>query len=148
MFCGLLFAIASPHPIAVPILMRGPDWFFLTSWRNTNPRHAGPVRVTVPDRAFARRLSLGTTDAQAALAIVTWDFAALRVSLLRAAGYRGHDAGSDRDQSLVLLPVCAISWAWGGLLRSLRRLPRDAYRLLDQVLVVHRLIDSLCGAPA
>ena len=147
-FRGLLFAIATPHPIAVPILLRGQEWFFLTPWRNNNPRHAGLVRVTVPDRAFARRFSLWTTDAQAALAIITPDFAALMVSLSRAAGWRGIDAGFDRDQFLVLLPRLRDQFGVGGLLRSLRRLPRDAHRLLDQVLVVHRLIDSLRGAPA
>lgn len=147
-FRGLLFAIATPHQIAVPILLRGPAWFFFTPWRNNNPRHAGLARVTVPDRAFARRFSLWTTDSEAALAVVTPDFAALMVSLSRAAGWRGIDAGFDRDRFLVLLPRTRGQFAVGGLLPSLRRLPRDAHRLLDQVLVVHRLIDSLRGAPA
>lgn len=147
-FKGLLFAIATPQPIAVPILLRGPDWFLLTPWRNNNPRNAGLVRVTVPDRAFARRFGLWTTDGEAALAVVTPDFAALMVSLSRAAGWRGIDAGFDRDRFLLLLPRVRGQFEAGGLLPSLNRLPRDAHRLLDQVLVVHRLIDSLRGAPA
>lgn len=147
-FNRLLFAIATPQPIAVPILLRGPDWFLLTPWRNTNPRNAGLVRVAVPDRAFARRFGLWTTDAEAALAVVTSGFAALMVSLSRAAGWRGIDAGFDRDRFLVLLPRVHGQFEVGGLLPSLNRLPRDARRLLDQVLVVHRLIDSLRAAPA
>ncbi|MFN7132470.1 MAG: hypothetical protein ACK4N5_10330, partial [Myxococcales bacterium] len=67
--------------LAVPILLRGPEWFVFTPWRNNNPRHAGLARVTVPDRAFARRFSLWTTDSEAALAVVTPEFAALMVSL-------------------------------------------------------------------
>lgn len=146
-FKGLLFAIATPQPIAVPILLRGPDWFLLTPWRNTNPRNAGLARVAVPDRAFARRFSLWTTDGEAALAVVTPDFAALMVSLSRAAGWRGIDAGFDRDRFLLLLPRVRGQFEVGGLLPSLNRLPRDAHQLLDQVLIVHRLIDSLRGAP-
>ena len=83
-FRGLLFAVATPHQLAVPILLRGPAWFFFTPWRNNNPRHAGLAWVAVPDRAFARRFSLWTTDAEAALAVVSADCAALMVSLSRA----------------------------------------------------------------
>lgn len=144
-FRGLFFMIATPRTIPVPILIRGRRWLFGTPWRLRDGDIKGMQRIDIPDEAFARRLSLWTSDWERAAEVITPAFAAVMARLAATAGRRGIDAAFDRDQFLLLLPRRGDQFKVGGLFRSVRRLRVDAHRLMDEILMVHRLIETLKG---
>lgn len=145
-FRGLMFMIAIPRRIPVPILMRGRPRWFGTPWRLADGQLEGMQRIDIPDEAFARHLSLWTTDPAQAAQVITPPLAAVMARLAASAGRRGIDAAFDFDQFLLLLPRRGDQFRVGGLFRSVRRLRADAHRLLDEILTVHRLIETLKGS--
>ena len=145
-FRGLLFVIATPRPIPVPILMRGPRLWFGTPWRLGDSDLVGMQRIDIPDEAFARHLSLWTRDRTRAAEIVTPRFVSVMARLAASAGRKGIDAALDIDQFLLLLPRRGDQFKVGGLFRSVSRLRLDAHRVMDEILVVHRLIGTPKGA--
>ena len=144
-FRGLMFRIATPRPIPVPILIRGHRHAVGTPWRLADSDLEGLQRIDIPDEAFARHLSLWTSDWDRASQVITVQFVAVMAELAASAGRKGIDAAFDIDQFLLLLPRRGDQFKVGGLFRSVRRLRADAHRLMDEILMVHRLIETLKG---
>lgn len=149
-FKGLLFLIATPEPIPVRLLVRGPRIPWFASWRLSASRLArlGFVRVPVPDAAFSRHLSLWAEEAEAALRVIGPDLAATLARLAATAGWLRLDAGFSGRRFILLLPRGGDRFSIGGLFRPVGRLRAEAHRLMDEIMVVHRLIDVLKGRPA
>jgi hypothetical protein len=145
-FRGLMFMIATPRPIPVPILIRGHRRRVGTPWRLGDGDLEGMQRIDIPDEAFARHLSLWTRDWNKAAEIVTPQFVSVMARLAASAGRKGIDAAFDIDQFLLLLPRRGDQFKVGGLFRSVRRLRIDAHRVMDEILMVHRLIETLKGS--
>jgi hypothetical protein len=156
-FKGLVFLIETRHPVPARILLRGPVGWFGPGWRHGPKALAaqGFARVEVPDPAFARHLSLWTDEPEwtdepgAALRVVGPGLAATLARLAATAGRRRIDAAFVASHFALLLPKGGNAFAVGGLFRNLGRLAPDAHALLDEIMVVHRLIDLLTQpAPA
>ena len=146
-FRGLVFMIATPVLMPARILVRGRRGWFTGRWRLREKamRAAGYEPVVVPDADFARRLALWADDPAKALEIVGPGLAATLAQLAATAGRGGIDAGFIASNFLLLLPRSGDAFAPGGLFRPLSRLPAEAHALMQEILVVHRLIDALKG---
>ena len=144
-FRGLMFMIATPHPIPVPILIRGHRRRVGTPWRLSDSDLEGMQRIDISDEAFAQRCSLWTSDWGQAAQVITPQFISVVAILAASAGRKGIDAAFDIDQFLLLLPRRGDQFRVGGLFRSVRRLRVDAHRVMDEILMVHRLIETLKG---
>lgn len=146
-FKGLVFLIETPTPIPTRILLRGPRIPVFCDWRPgaSALERLGFRRVAVPDAAFSRRLSLWAEDGEAALGVIGPDLAATLARLAATAGWRRLDAGFSGTCFLLLLPQAGDSFSVGGLFRPLGRLRAEAHALMDEIMVVHRLIDVLKG---
>jgi hypothetical protein len=146
-FKGLLFLIETPEAIASRILLRGPRIPFLCDWRPAASALArlGFRRVAVPDAAFSRHLTLWAEDGEAALGVVGPGLAATLARLAASAGWRRIDAGFSGTRFMLLLPKGGNSFSVGGLFRPVERLGEEAHGLMDEIMVVHRLIDVLKG---
>lgn len=149
-FQGLIFSIATPSPVPVRIVIRGPRLMFAGRWRLSDKalRAAGYQRVAVPDSAFSRHLALWADDPAGALEIVGPHLAAILTRLATTAGRRRIDAGLAATSFLLLLPRRGNQFTSGGLFRPLSKLRHDAHALMEEVMVIHRLIDVLKGAPS
>lgn len=142
-FRGLMFMIATPRPIPVPILIRGHPRRVGTPWRLRDSDLEGMQRIDIPDEAFTQRCSLWTSDWEQAAQVVSPAFIGVIARLAASAGRKGIDAAFDIDQFLLLLPRRGDQFKVGGLFRSVRRLRANAHRLMDEILMVHRLIETL-----
>lgn len=150
-FKGLVFLIETPRPVQARIVLRGPAGWFGPRWRHGDKALAaqGYTRVEVPDAAFARHLSLWTDEPEAALRVVGPGLAATLARLAETAGRKRIDAAFVASRFVLLLPKGGNAFVTGGLFSSLARLAPDAHALLDEIMVVHRLIDLLTQpAPA
>lgn len=147
-FKGLLFFIETPRPIASRIVMRGRRRWLLTPWRPKRRELTGLRRVAIPHPAFNRRLQLWSNHPDDALEVVTPGFADAMAHLASTAGWRGLDAAFEKPNLAIALPRRGDLFRVGSLFRPASQLGRDAHRLLDEVLTVHRLIDLLHGGPA
>lgn len=151
-FRGLAFMIATPAPMPARIVIRGPRrlaGLLGGGWRPAEQalRAAGFARADVPDAGFARHLALWADDPDQALRIIGPDLAATLARLAATAGRQRIDAGLAGVNFLLLLPRRGNAFAAGGLFVPLSRLRRRAHALLEEVMVVHRLIDVLKGRP-
>lgn len=144
-FKGLMFMIRAPRVIQARILMRGRRRMTGTSWRPRERELEGMQRVTVPDAALSERLALWADDPEIALQVVTPPFASVMATLAATAGRRGLDAAFSGDRFLLILPRRGNLFAVGSLFRPVRDLHGEAHRLMDEILVIHRLIDMLIG---
>jgi len=146
-FKGLLFLVETPEPVPARILVRGPRIPWVADWRlpASTLGKLGFARVAVPDAAFSRHLSLWAEDAGIALGVIGPGLAATLARLAATAGWRRIDAGFSGTRFILLLPKGGNSFAVGGLFRPLSRLREEAHGLLEEVMVVHRLIDMLKG---
>ncbi len=146
-FKGLLFLVETPEAIPTRILLRGPRIPFLCDWRPAASalERLGFRRVAVPDPAFSRHLTLWAEDGEAALAVVGPGLAETLARLAASAGWRRIDAGFSGTRFMLLLPKGGNSFSVGGLFRPVERLGEEAHALMDEIMVVHRLIDVLKG---
>jgi hypothetical protein len=146
-FKGLIFLIETPAAIPTRILLRGPRIPFLCDWRPAASalERLGFRRVAAPDAAFSRHLSLWAEDGEAALTIVGPGLAGTLARLAATAGWRRIDAGFSGTRFVLLLPKGGNSFSVGGLFRPVERLPEEARALMDEIMIVHRLIDVLKG---
>jgi hypothetical protein len=146
-FKGLAFFIETPAAIPARIILRGPRIPLFCDWRlgASSLERLGFRRVAVPDAAFSRHLSLWAEDGEAALGVIGPELAATLARLAASAGWRRLDAGFSGARFILLLPKGGNSFSIGGLFRPLGRLRQDAHALMDEVMVVHRLIDVLMG---
>lgn len=142
-FRGLMFMIATPRPIPVPILIRGHRRRVGTPWRLSDNDLEGMQRIGIPDEAFTQRCSLWTSDREQAAQVVSPTCIGVIARLAASAGRKGIDAAFEIDQFLLLLPRRGDQFGVGGLFRGVRRLRADAHRLMDEILMVHRLIETL-----
>lgn len=146
-FKGLAFFIETPEAIPSRIILRGPRIPWFCGWRPgaSALERLGFRRVAVPDAAFSRHLSLWAEDGEAALGVIGPELATTLARLATSAGWRRLDGGFSGARFILLLPKGGNSFSVGGLFRPLSRLPADAHALMDEVMVVHRLIDVLKG---
>lgn len=146
-FRGLVFMIATPALMPARIVIRGRRGWFTGRWRLRDKamQAAGYQPVVVPDAAFARRLALWADEPANALEIVGPQLATTLARLAATAGRQGIDAAFIASNFLLLLPKRGNAFAPGGLFRPLSRLPHEAHALMQEILVVHRLIDALKG---
>jgi hypothetical protein len=146
-FKGLLFLIETPAAIPSRIIVRGPRIPWLCEWRPAASilERLGFRRVAVPDAAFSRHLTLWAEDGVAALGVVGPGLAGTLARLAATAGFRRIDAGFSGTRFMLLLPKGGNSFSVGGLYRPVERLGEEAHRLMDEIMVVHRLIDVLKG---
>ncbi len=143
-FRGLLFTIATPTPISARILLRGKQRLVRAApWRARVGD--GLQRVQLPHAGFNRHLELWSDDPDMALSVVTPAFADTMASLADSAGWYRLDAAFDEDLFLLALPRLSRRFAIGRPWQPLSQLRRETRELLDEVRVVHRLIDVLLG---
>jgi hypothetical protein len=148
-FKGLAFLVSTPRPVPVRVVVRGPVGWFGGRWRLSDKALTaqGYTRVDVPDADFSRHLSLWADDPDQALKVVGPGLAATLARLAATAGRKRIDAAFIAARFVLLLPKGGNAFSVGGLFRSLGRLAPDAHALLDEVMVVHRLIDVLKAPP-
>ncbi len=146
-FKGLVFLIATPKPIEARIILRGPVSWFGHRWRRTDRqlRDAGYAPVAVPDAGFARYFTLWSDAGEAALEVVGPALAATLTRLAASAGRKRIDAAFLGSRFILLLPKGGNSFSVGGLFRPLSRLRAEAHALMEEIMVVHRLIEVLKG---
>lgn len=148
-FKGLVFVIDAPVKVAPVILIRGIRWWIGTPWRPRESALPQLTRVTLPHEGFEKRLRLWSNHPQTALSVVGPGLAASLAHLAATAGWRGIDAAFEQGKFILLLPRRGNRFAVGSIFRPAAALRTDAHRLMEEVLTVHRLIDTLIdGVPA
>ncbi|WP_291297540.1 hypothetical protein [Elioraea sp.] len=146
-FKGLLFLIETPAAIPTRIILRGPRIPLVCDWRPAASilERLGFRRIAVPDAGFSRHLTLWAEDGEAALGVIGPGLAGTLARLAATAGWRRLDAGFSGTRFILLLPKGGNSFTVGGLFRPVERLGEEAHALMDEIMVVHRLIDVLEG---
>ena len=144
-FRGLIFAIEVPRNVPARILVAreaGAIGNRLKGWING---FSGLARVPLPHPAFEARFEVYSDDPAVARAVVGPGFCDALVALAEA-----HDGqamqGAFRLQWFYLtIPKRRDQFRLGSLFRSLDGLEQEAERVLLDVRIVHRVIDTLHG---
>lgn len=144
-FRGLIFAIATPHEIPARILIAKDAGLVgnkVIGWLRSCQ---GLERVTLPHPAFEGHFELYADRPEVALRTVTPGLCDALVALAEAHDGRPLQAAFLGRHFYLAMPKQGDQFRLGSLFRPLDRLEEDAGRVLHDVQIVHRVIDTLHG---
>ena len=144
-FRGLILAIATPHEIPARILIAKDAGLVgnkVIGWlRNCQ----GLERILLPHPGFEQHFELYADRAEVALRTVTPGLCDALVALAEAHDGRPLQAALLGRHFYLTMPKRGDHFSLGSLFRPLDRLEEDAGRVLHDVQIVHRVIDTLHG---
>jgi hypothetical protein len=144
-FRGLILAIATPHEIAARILIAkdvGLVGNQVIGWLRSCQ---GLERILLPHPGFERHFELYADQAEVALRTVTPDLCDALVALAEAHDGQPLQAAFLGRHFYLAMPRPGDQFRLGTLFRPLDRLEADAGRVLHDIQIVHRVIDTLHG---
>ncbi len=144
-FRGLVFAIDVPRPVPARILIARDGGLIGNSLKGWIKGFAGMQRVALPDADFEARFEVYANDADAARAAVTPALCANLVALAAAQDRAPFQAAFADGRFFVAMRSRGNQFGLGCVLRSTDQLADEAARVLEEVRIVHRLIDYLHG---
>ena len=144
-FRGLILAIEAPREVRARILVAREAGAIGNRIKGWIDGFSGLARVSVPHPAFEARFEVYSDDATAARDVVGPAFCDAMVAL--AEGHRGRPIqGAFRGRWFYLtMPRRGDRFRLGSLFRSLDGLGAEAQQVLQEVRIVHRVIDTLHG---
>jgi Protein of unknown function (DUF3137) len=143
---GLIFAIEVPRAVPARILIardRGLIGNRLKGWIVKS--FGGMQRVKLPDQAFEARFELYTDHPEVARTVLTPELCGNLVALVAAHDGARFQAAFADGRFFLAMPRRGDLFRAGSLFRSTDELEGEAARLLQEVQIVHRLIDYLHG---
>jgi hypothetical protein len=144
-FQGLIFAIEAPGEIAAPILIgrdAGTLGNHLTGWIKG---FSGLKRVMLPHPAFEALFAVYSDRPQIARGTIGPGMCDALVALAEAHHGRPMQAAFRGRWFYLTMPRRGDQFRLGSLFRSLDGLGAEAQRVLEDVRIVHRVIDTLHG---
>jgi hypothetical protein len=144
-FHGVIFAIETPRPVPARILIAQDGGMIGNGFKGLVRKFGGMQRVALPDPVFEQCFEVYADRPEVARAMVTAELRANLVALAEAhRGARFQVALAD-GRLFLAMPRRGDLFAAGSLFRSTGQLEGEAARLLEDVQVVHRVIDYLHG---
>jgi hypothetical protein len=143
---GLIFSIEVPRAVPARILIardRGLIGNRLKVWIVKSV--GGMQRVTLPDQAFEARFELYADRPEVARTVLTPELGGNLVALAAAHDGARFQAAFVNGRFFLAMPKRGDLFRAGSLFRSTDELEGEAARLLQEVQIVHRLIDYLHG---
>jgi Protein of unknown function (DUF3137) len=144
-FRGLIFAIEVPRAVPARILIARDGGLLGNGLKGWIRRLDGMQRVTLPDQTFEARFELYADRSEVALATVTPELCANLVALAAAQDGAPFQAAFADGRFFVAMRRRGDQFRIGSLFRSTDQLEDEAMLLLQEVQIVHRLIDYLHG---
>ena len=144
-FRGLIFAIEVPRAVPACILIARDGGLLGNGLRGWIKRLDGMQRVMLPDQVFETRFELYADRPEVALATVTPALCANLVALAEAQDGALFQAAFADGRFFVAMRRRGDQFRVGSLFRSADQLENEAMLLLQEVQIVHRLIDYLHG---
>jgi hypothetical protein len=144
-FRGLMFAIEVPRPVPARILIARDGGLVGNGLGGWMKGFDGMQRVELPDEAFEARFELYADRPEVARASVTPALCANLVALAAAQGGARFQAAFTDGRFFMALRRRGDRFRVGWLFRPIEELESEAACLLDEVQIVHRLIDHLHG---
>ena len=144
-FRGLIFALDVPRPVPARILIAKDGGLVGNAVRGWIKGLGGIQRVPLPDEAFEARFELYADRPEVARATVTPELCANLVALAAAQDGPPFQAAFVDSRFFVAMPRRGDQFGIGSVFRSTALLEQEAARLLEEVGIVHRLIDYLHG---
>ena len=144
-FRGLIFAIEVPRPVSARILIARDGGLIGNGMTGWIEGFGGMQRVALADEAFEARFEIYADRPEVALATVTPELCANLVALAAAQDGAPFQAAFADGRFFVAMRRRGNQFRIGSVLRSTDLLEDEAARLLEEVQIVHRLIDYLHG---
>jgi Protein of unknown function (DUF3137) len=144
-FRGLIFALDVPRPVPARILIAKDGGLVGNAVRGWIKGLGGIQRVPLPDEAFEARFEVHADRPEAARATVTSELCTNLVALAEAQDGAPLQAAFTDDRFFVAMPRRGDQFGIGSVFRSTALLEQEAARLLEEVQIVHRMIDYLHG---
>jgi hypothetical protein len=144
-FRGLIFALDVPREVPARILIAKDGGLVGNAVRGWIKGLGGIQRVPLPDKAFEARFELYADRPEAARAAVTSELCVNLVALAEAQDDAPLQAAFADDRFFVAMPRRGDQFGIGSVFRSTALLEQEAARLLEEVGIVHRMIDYLHG---
>jgi hypothetical protein len=144
-FRGLVLAIATPHDIPARILIAKDAGLVgnqVIGWLRSCQ---GLERILLPHPGFERHFELYADRAEVALRTVTPAFCDALVALAEAHDGQPLQAAFLGRHLYLAMPRQGDQFRLGAVFRPLDRLEEEAGRVLHDVQIVHRVIDTLHG---
>lgn len=145
MFRGLVFAIEVPRKVPARILIARDGGLLGNGLSGWIKRFDGMQRVALPDDVFEAHFELYADRPAVALATVTPELCANLVALATAQDGAPFQAAFAGGRFFVAMRRRGNQFGIGSVFRSTDRLEDETARLLEEVQIVHRLIDYLHG---
>jgi hypothetical protein len=144
-FRGLIFAIAVPRDVRARILIARESGTLGNRLKGWIKGFSGLERVSLPHPAFEAQFEVYSDDRAVAQATITPAFCAALVELAQAHAGQPIQGAFRLGWFYLTLPRRRDQFRLGSLFRSLDGLEAEAERVLQDVRVVHRVIDTLHG---
>jgi hypothetical protein len=144
-FRGLIFAIDVPRAVPARILIARDGGLIGNGLKGWIKGFEGMRRVALPDEGFEARFEVYADDPEAALATVTPALCANLAALAAAQDGAPFQAAFADGRFFVAMRRRGDQFGIGCVLRSTDQLEHEAGRVLQEVQIVHRLIDYLHG---
>jgi Protein of unknown function (DUF3137) len=144
-FRGLIFAIAVPHKVRARIVIARESRAIGNRVRDWIKGFSGLERVSLTHPAFEARFEVYSDNRAVAQATVTPAFYDALVELAEAHAGQPIEGAFRLGWFYLTLPKRRDQFRLGSLFRSLDGLEAEAERVLQDVRIVHRVIDTLHG---
>ena len=145
MFRGLIFGLDVPRAVPARILIAKDGGLIGNGMKGWFKGLSGMQRVTLPDEAFEARFEVYADRPEVARATVTPALCANLVALAAAQDDAPFQAAFADDRFFVAMRRRGDQFGVGSVFRSTALLEQEATRLLQEVQIVHRMIDYLRG---
>jgi hypothetical protein len=144
-FRGLVFALEVPQVVPARILIARDGGLIGNGLKGWIEGFSGMQRVALPDEAFEARFELYADRPEVVRATVTPELCANLVALVAAQDGAPFQAAFADGRFFVAMRRRGDQFGIGSVFRSTAMLEHEAARLLQEVQIVHRLIDYLHG---
>ena len=144
-FRGLIFGLDVPRAVPARILIAKDGGLIGNGLKGWLKGLGGMQRVALPDEAFEARFELYADRPEVARATVTPQLCANLVALAAAQDDAPFQAAFADDRFFVAMRRRGDQFGVGSVFRSTALLEQEATRLLQEVRIVHRMIDYLHG---
>jgi hypothetical protein len=144
-FRGLILQIETPKPIPARILIARDSGALGNRLKGWVKRIGGMERVAVPHPAFEERFELYADQPKLALETVSPAFCDAMVALAEAHDGKPLQGAFAGRHFYLAMPRSGDQFRLGSVFRPLDDLEAEAGRVLHDVQIVHRVIDTLHG---